>query len=313
MSRLHVLVAYDGSDGAGSTIRAAAALFPGARATVLVAHDAPLQHDRLLRQAGALGAVAVSKAADELSTALTEGARTNAAAGAAVAQEAGLEAESAIAAGLSSPWRTIADRADQLDVDVIACGTRGRGAFARTVLGSTSSGLVHHATRPVLVVPEGVHDAHGPTLLAYDGSPDAAAALQATARLLPGREVFVLYIWDSPVRHSLTAESLAVLPVLSTSLDELDDTFGENAAGVARDGAAAAGEHGLSATGETIESGSNPARSIADEAEVREAAVIVAGARGQGALAGVLLGSVSSTLAHRAQRPTLVVRPTATR
>ncbi len=33
-------------------------------------------------------------------------------------------------------------------------GTRGLSGLSRLVLGSVSSGLVHHATRPVLVVPD---------------------------------------------------------------------------------------------------------------------------------------------------------------
>ena len=34
---------------------------------------------------------------------------------------------------------------DEDGADVVVCGTRGRGAVARSVLGSTSSSLLHHA------------------------------------------------------------------------------------------------------------------------------------------------------------------------
>ena len=37
---------------------------------------------------------------------------------------------------------------------MIVVGSRGRGAIASTVLGSVSSGLVHNADVPVLVVPD---------------------------------------------------------------------------------------------------------------------------------------------------------------
>ncbi|OQX67606.1 MAG: hypothetical protein B6A08_14490 [Sorangiineae bacterium NIC37A_2] len=40
-----------------------------------------------------------------------------------------------------------------MGVDVIVVGSRGLGAFKRVLLGSVSSYVVHHAGRPVLVIP----------------------------------------------------------------------------------------------------------------------------------------------------------------
>ena len=54
----------------------------------------------------------------------------------------------------SSPgaWRALAATARAEEAAVIVAGCRGRGALASTVLGSVSSGLVHNAEVPVLVV-----------------------------------------------------------------------------------------------------------------------------------------------------------------
>ena len=68
----------------------------------------------------------------------------------------------------------------------MVCGSRGRGAVARSVLGSTSSSLLHHAQRSVLIVPEAETLPDGPALIAYDGSPAAREAIAAAGRLLPG-------------------------------------------------------------------------------------------------------------------------------
>ena len=44
------------------------------------------------------------------------------------------------------------------DVDLLVCGSRGRGAFGRVVLGSVSAGVLRKARCPVLVVPRGAAD-----------------------------------------------------------------------------------------------------------------------------------------------------------
>jgi nucleotide-binding universal stress UspA family protein len=40
-----------------------------------------------------------------------------------------------------------------LNVDLIVLGSRGLRGFKATLLGSTSANVLHHATRPTLVIP----------------------------------------------------------------------------------------------------------------------------------------------------------------
>jgi nucleotide-binding universal stress UspA family protein len=52
--------------------------------------------------------------------------------------------------------------AETCDVDLIVVGTRGHGRVARAILGSVSLGVLHKATRPVVVV-RGGHPTHTAT------------------------------------------------------------------------------------------------------------------------------------------------------
>ena len=68
-------------------------------------------------------------------------------------------------------------------------------------------------------------------------------------------------------------------------------------------------QEGCEADAEILEG--NARDRVVELAQARNAPMIVVGSRGLGAVTGALLGSVSSALIHRADRPVLVV-PTAT-
>jgi nucleotide-binding universal stress UspA family protein len=53
---------------------------------------------------------------------------------------------------LPSAAESIISYATEQKADLIVIGTRGRSGLERLVLGSTASGVVSHATCPVLVV-----------------------------------------------------------------------------------------------------------------------------------------------------------------
>ena len=73
----------------------------------------------------------------------------------------------------------ILDLSEELEVGLLIVGSRGLGGVGRFLLGSVSEGIVHHARRPVLVVPGG-QDAWP----AGTQSPSTADAVLATGASL---------------------------------------------------------------------------------------------------------------------------------
>jgi nucleotide-binding universal stress UspA family protein len=65
----------------------------------------------------------------------------------------GLDVEVRLERNDSTVWRTILDVAEDMDSSLIVIGTRGRTAVQSALLGSVSGAVVHHSSRPVLVVP----------------------------------------------------------------------------------------------------------------------------------------------------------------
>ncbi len=72
------------------------------------------------------------------------------------------------------------------------------------------------------------------------------------------------------------------------------------------EGVACAAEAGVESESEILEG--DPAEQILELARLRDADLIVVGSRDLGAVAGALLGSVSSAIVHGADRPVLVVK-----
>ncbi|MGE2772859.1 universal stress protein [Rhodococcus sp. 1.20] len=73
--------------------------------------------------------------------------------GAELARSFGLIAEPLISSTMATASEAIVEAAEELDVDVIILGSRGLRGFKATLLGSTSANVLHHATRPTLVIP----------------------------------------------------------------------------------------------------------------------------------------------------------------
>ncbi|MGA5119569.1 universal stress protein [Streptomyces pseudogriseolus] len=181
-------------------------------------------------------------------------------------------------------------------------GRRGRGLFGDLLLGSTSMQLATHGHGPLMVV-RGRPDPHGPVLLAADGSPagNAAASFAFREAELRGAPLTAMHVWNTWSESTPYEDPGDPLSVV-VDLDQLEQRHRQLLVDVIQPWASA---HQGVTVQQRVERGR--VRQTLLEA-TREAQLVVAGARGHGGVAGMLLGSVSQALLHHADCPVTVVR-----
>jgi nucleotide-binding universal stress UspA family protein len=147
-----ILICYDGSVDAQAAIDRAGQLMPGSDATVLVIWETLLQsmarHGTLV-----MGYGITAYAGDGTDAELEEMALDTADDGVQRAMAAGLVAQPRVVNRRDEIAADILAAAADLSADAIVLGTRGRGSVKSALLGSVSQAVLHHADRPVLVIP----------------------------------------------------------------------------------------------------------------------------------------------------------------
>jgi nucleotide-binding universal stress UspA family protein len=149
---MRILICYDGSADAQAAIDRAGLLMAGSEATVLVIWETILE---TMTRHGAFGMGMIGFSDDDGATdaAIKQAAEDTAAAGVQRAVAAGLVAQPRVVNRDDDIAAVILAEAADLDADVIVMGTRGLGGVKSLMLGSVSHAVLHHADRPVLVIP----------------------------------------------------------------------------------------------------------------------------------------------------------------
>lgn len=276
---MRLLVGYDGSDGGRDALELARVLGEAMGVGVLVTTVLPY------------GPLPVPyKMLEE-----EEGERAGPLFAEAMEQLGDLDVE-ARAFGGGTPAGVINDLAEREEVETIVVGSPHRGAIGRTLIGSVADGLLHGAPCEVVVAPRGyAAETHGPfrtIAVAYDDTPEARAALKrAQAIALACRATIVVYTVSAPQ---------AVVPGAAGYAPASPPDAGAIVTRTVK-----AVDERLAATGRELSGPPGPAIIAACEADGVD--LLVAGSRGYGPVRRVLLGSVSTHLAHQAPCPVLVV------
>ena len=196
----------------------------------------------------------------------------------------------------STPVPTLVDHSK--DAELIVVGSRGRGALSRSVLGSVSAGLIRHAHCPVALIrhddPELPDPAQGPVLVGIDGSTsDLATAIAFEEASLRRAELIALHAWNDVDMNAIPGYDWSPTTakeghLLAQALAGWQERYPD----VSVDKQLVSGR---------------AARALVDASE--SAQLVVVGSHGSGALAGMLLGSVSNAVVQAVHTPVLVARP----
>ena len=198
------------------------------------------------------------------------------------------------------PGRAIVHLGEELGAGLVVVGGRGLSPMKRTVMGSVSSSVVHHAHCPVLVVRGERRDyLQGKILLALDGSEESSVAARAAVELADRMEseLHVVHVGEvRPVYHPERHGYQALYEELQERAQRLLD---EQVNEIRSAGGTVANAH--------LRMG-RPDEEIVVLGEEIAAGLIVTGSRGLRGMRRALMGSVSDSVVRHANCPVMVVR-----
>jgi nucleotide-binding universal stress UspA family protein len=289
-----IVVGTDGSDGGRHALAWAVAEAAYRQATLEVVHvwTAPVAIAHMGAMVLPEDNAVFEKTAEDLVAGLLEEVRPE-------IDAAGVAVETRVVQG--HPPTVLLDRLDRA-ADLLIVGSRGHGTLSGLLLGSISHQVVHHATKPVAVIPQtSPLPADGDVVVGVDGSePSWVAARWAVDEA--GRRaarLVVLHGWWTPV--AVPPVGIAIAP---TDREEFEaDTkqmLHDMVDGIVEQAAVKPAAVDLVAAEEP------PARVLIERSH--GAGMVVVGSRGRGGFAGLLLGSVSQQVIHHAACAVVVVR-----
>lgn len=194
-----------------------------------------------------------------------------------------------------SPAQVLLERAEREGVKLLIVGSPHRGPIGRALIGNVTKGVLHGAPCEVAVAPHGYaavhHDPYRAIAVAYDGTPEAKAALRRaeSLALLTNATIEVLTVVSPPAAMPGPGVYVPSQPpeadkILNEAIHSVDPALG--ARGRCLDG--------------------DPATMLARACEDR-VDLLVAGSRGYGPVARVLFGCVTARLVQDPPCPVLVV------
>lgn len=205
------------------------------------------------------------------------------------------------------PWQEILKCADAENADLVILAKQGMRMFERVLLGSTTSRVLRHSDRPVLVVPATAHDV-SPTEMATIRTILATTDFSSESEC--GLKEAVL--WADALDAQVMLTHVLRLPVLVPTVPGetmlfVPQEFQNRLQSDANQQLAQAAQRANSKrVTPLLQVNFAIADAIADEANAR-ADLVVIPSQGKGAIKAALLGSTTETTIKLAKKPVLVL------
>jgi nucleotide-binding universal stress UspA family protein len=186
--------------------------------------------------------------------------------------------------------------------DITVLGRRGRGTFARLLVGSTSVAVAGRAVGPVVIVPDDWRAPRHrpPILVGVDIAEPDRAALEFAHRRAAALGVDLIAVTATEAPWSLSYDPLQAMEAVDDWITNetklLTDVLRPHAVDYPE------------VVTQLKARRAHPAQAVIDEAHVARAQLVVLGARRQRRLSGFPLGSVTRAVLHHADCPVAVVR-----
>jgi nucleotide-binding universal stress UspA family protein len=257
--------------------------------------DAIALASRLVEAGGKLTLVnvfsGVSRPIDAVTPGMVEEDRSRARALLESARDgAGVEAE-LLAVDAGRPGEGLHLAAERLEADLLVVGSCRRGAFKRVMLGDDTRASLNGAPCAVAVAPSGYGDHAGPFAtigVAYDGSPESVAALEAARDLAGPTNAVVRALRVVSVSYY---DYMGMMAPAGGGIDEMVKTA--DAEMKAIPGVEGRAEYGLA--GEELATFSG------------EVDLLIVGSRNYGPARRLMVGSTSAQLQRHSRSPLLIL------
>lgn len=185
------------------------------------------------------------------------------------------------------------------DADCVVVGGHGHGAAVGAILGSVTQHVTRHARSSVVAVRAQKDAEAARVVVGVDGSTESQLALEFALHYagVHGAPLLVLHAPER-LRDYGAGAPLMIRPELLAELAAHEER-------VLHEAAATVAHHpGVNVEVKVVDG--HAGRALVDASH--HAQLVVVGSRGRGAFAGLLLGSVSSHVLHRARCPVAVAR-----
>jgi nucleotide-binding universal stress UspA family protein len=196
---------------------------------------------------------------------------------------------------------TLVDMSTRADMMVVGC--RGEDAVSRALLGSVSSGLVHHAHCPVAIIhAEELPSLRAPVVVGIDGSPtsELATAIAFDEASRRGVDLVALHAWSDMGPIEFASANWAPIEWRNIKVAE-EEVLSERLSGW--------NDQYPDVTVHRVVVCDRPGPRLLERAG--EAQLLVLGSHGRGGFPGMLLGSVCNAVVNSAQIPVIIARSAA--